>query len=480
VATENNNNKYVKAGVGFVVGNYLLKGISFATLPIFVRLMTTADFGNFNTYAAYESIFCVVVGLALFTSLKNAKYKYKNTGEFESYISSCVLIGLLSTLLFGLIANITYPLYAKILDMPRMIFNLLIIESFSVSTITMYNVYISLSYRYKSFLAVSFINVLANIALSLLFMFTFLENDRYLARVLGTALPVIMIALVINIYFLLKGKVGMFLDHWKFALGFSVPLIFHGVSQVVLSQFDRIMIKNMVGVEEAGIYSFAFSIGALVMVVSTSLQQVWSPWFYEKMEEKNYGAIKNRGNSFALGMLLFVACVVLAGKEVVLMLGTDSYVSSIHFLIPILVGGFFAFLYNLPAQVEYYYEKTNYIAIGTCAAAGLNIVMNYFGIKWFGCVAAAYTSLIIYGLYFCIHFALAKKIHGKSLFSGKTIGLYSALLVIVAFIALLCNDIFIIRWVFLAVIGTFLLIWLEKNFKIKALIVAGVIGRLKT
>lgn len=469
MATENVGSKYIKAGVGYTVGNYLLKGISFFTLPLFVRLMTTADYGNFNTYAAYESIFCVIVGLALHTSLKNAKYKYQNVGEFESYISSCVIIGSLSTLLFLVVANATYSLYADVLDMTRWVFNLLIIESFSVSTITLYNVYISLSYRYKSFLAVSFINVFANIALSLVLMFSLFENNRYMARVLGTAIPVIIIGLVINIHFIRIGKVKIIPEHWKYALTFSVPLIFHGVSQVILSQFDRIMIKTMTGADNAGIYSFAYSISSLVLVTSTSLQQVWAPWFYERMAEEKYDAIKNRGSLFSFGMFLFVACVALGAKEIISILGTDSYVNSIYYLIPILVGGYFSFLYNLPAQVEYYYEKTNYIAIGTCVAAVLNMIMNYFGVLWFGAIAAAYTTLIIYGVYFCIHFVIAKKVHGSSLFSAKQIGFYSVSLIVIAALALILNNFWIARWSLLVILGVILLLWIDKTFQIRKL-----------
>lgn len=466
MATKSVGSKYIKAGIGYTVGNYLLKGISFFTLPLFVRLMTKADYGNFNTYAAYESIFCVIVGLALHTSLKNAKYKYIKPGEFEAYISSCVIIGSLSTVLFLLLANITYPLYAEILDMTRGVFNLLIIESFSVSTITLYNVYISLSYRYKSFLAVSFINVIANVTLSLLLMFTLFANNRYLARVLGTAIPVIIIATIINISFIRKGRLRIVFDHWKYALAFSIPLIFHGVSQVILSQFDRIMIKTMTGAENAGVYSFAYSISSLVLVTSTSLQQVWAPWFYERMGEKNYIAIKDRGNLFSYGMFLFVACVILGAREVIVLLGTESYIESIYYLIPILVSGYFSFLYNLPAQVEYYYEKTNYIAIGTCIAAILNIIMNYFGVLLFGPIAAAYTTLIIYGIYFCIHFTIAKKVHGSSLFSAKLIGIYSVMLFIVAFLALVFNKAWIVRWSILIVLGIILLLWIDKTFHI--------------
>lgn len=203
------SNKYVKAGLGYTIGNYLLRGISLITLPIFVRLMSTSDYGNFNTYAAYESIFTIIVGMALHASLKNAKYKYTKQHAFEEYLSSCVQIGIVSTAVLLIIANITYPIYAGVLDMSRGIFNLLLIESYAVSLVTLYNSYISLEYKFKNFLIVSFINVIGNVLLSIALMFTIFRADRYLARVIGTATPVIIIGVVIAAYFIRWGGLSI-------------------------------------------------------------------------------------------------------------------------------------------------------------------------------------------------------------------------------------------------------------------------------
>ena len=42
--------KAIKAGVGYTLGNILVKGIGFISLPIFSRLMTTEEFGVYNIF----------------------------------------------------------------------------------------------------------------------------------------------------------------------------------------------------------------------------------------------------------------------------------------------------------------------------------------------------------------------------------------------------------------------------------------------
>lgn len=45
MANESSGKKALKAGLGYTVGNMLVKGLSFLAIPLFARLMTVEDFG---------------------------------------------------------------------------------------------------------------------------------------------------------------------------------------------------------------------------------------------------------------------------------------------------------------------------------------------------------------------------------------------------------------------------------------------------
>ena len=83
MSKESGESRVIKAGIGYTVGYYLLKGLSFLTVPVFSRLLSPAENGIFNTYLAYQTILFLLVGMALHTSLKNAKYKYEE--NFAAY-----------------------------------------------------------------------------------------------------------------------------------------------------------------------------------------------------------------------------------------------------------------------------------------------------------------------------------------------------------------------------------------------------------
>ena len=62
--------KAAKAGIWYTIGNFILKGCIFLSLPIFTRILSTTDFGIFNTYMAYEGILTAILGLGLYRNNK--------------------------------------------------------------------------------------------------------------------------------------------------------------------------------------------------------------------------------------------------------------------------------------------------------------------------------------------------------------------------------------------------------------------------
>lgn len=455
------NNKVLKAGAGYVIGNYLLKGITFLSAPIFSRLLSPQDFGDFSTYMSYEAILYIFVGLALHSSINNAKYTYEN--KLDEYVSSIICLDLASFVGWLVLVNLLYDRFVYRVGFERVVINILICHCLASSLYQIYNTYIGLQYNYKSFVIISWIYAISNIVLSVILIITIFDEDRSSGRIMGTSIPMLLVGIYIFIFFMKKAKPKIDLGYWKFGLNYSLPIIPHGVAQVVLSSFDRIMIRNMIGAAEAGIYSFAYTIYQIAAVASNSLQNVWKPWMYEKMESKEYDVIRKRGTDYAFGMGIFTALVLIGSPEMIKVLGDQMYWKSANCVIPVVLGGYFAFLYTLPVLVEYFYSKTKYIALGTIGAALLNVILNYLFLPRFGYIAAAYTTLIAYALYFCFHYVIAMRIHGSSLFNTKVLFLISFGVVVIGVLALALRNQWMIRWTIEVFLGCYAVYWLNSE-----------------
>lgn len=456
------SNKVAKAGIGYVIGNYLLKGLTFFSLPIFTRLLTTSDYGIYNTFIAYESIFFVIIGFAIHSSFKNAKYKYEE--KYDEYVSSSFLLIIISFIIWFLIIFFFSFILLNIFNLDRISLYMLVLYSFSSAVISCVNSYLSLNFQYKSFIIISAINAISNILLSIILINTAFSSEKYLGRIVGTTIPAFLISIVLITIFFLNKKPKNCVQYWKWGLNYSLPIIPHGISQVILNQFDRIMIQNIIGSSEAGLYSFAYNIYTIINVTTTSLGNVWEPWFYEKMHNKEYPLIKKRSSEYVIGVLVFTLCVMLISPEIIKILGSESYWDAQYCVIPIIGAGYFTFLYTIPSSVEYYYSKTKYIALGTMGAALLNIILNYIFIYRYGYVAAAYTTLFTYLIYFFTHYVISRKIFKENIFNFKIILLsITILLGMIFFINVFINNM-IIRLIILIIVLIFSIFYEEKEF----------------
>lgn len=463
----------INAGIGYILGNYLLKGLTFLTIPIFSRLLSTSDYGIYNTFVSYEAVIYILLGFAIHTSYKNSKYKFKTVDEgafvgedYDSYVSSTMILLLVSTLIWVIAVVLFSKKLSKLLGMNVASIYLLIIYSFSGAVMACFNAYIGLKYQYKSFIKISGINAIGNVLLSVFLITTVCSNNRYMGRVIGTVIPVFSLSIYIIYKFIKQAKPQNYKLFWSWGMRFSLPLVPHGISQVVLSQFDRIMINKMINASAAGIYSFAYNIYAIINVTARSLDTVWNPWFYNQLKHGNKKKIKEKSNIYMILMMLISIGVILASPELVKILGKRNYWEASYSVMPIIAGGYFSFLYTIPASIEYYHEKTKFIAIGTVSVAIVNIGLNIVFIDMFGYIAAAYTTLFTYILYFAFHYIIAWKIQGECLFSNSIIITCSSLILIVTLFARLFIEDWILRWIAVVIVGLIFIIYEEKTISL--------------
>lgn len=457
-------NKVLKAGTGYTISNYLLKGLGFITVPIFSRLLEISDFGIYNTFLSYEGILYLFIGVALHSSIKNAKYKFGQEC-LNAYTSSVTLVPLFISILYLIIGNLSLPIIQEIIAVDRLQLNLLIIFCWGTSILYIYQSRLVLDYDTKEYLGLSYFNAISCMTLSIALVLFVFPKQRYLGRIVGTVLPMALIAIWITIRLYKQAKPQIIAEYWKYGLKISIPIIPHGIGQVLLTSFDRIMITNMIGTSESGLYSFAYTIYSIILVTGNSISTVFEPWAYSKLSEGNKKELSKRASEFILGLAVLCAGTMLLAPELVLLLGSEKYRGAIPALTPVLFGGFFAMAYTMPSIIEYYKEKTSYIAIGTAMAAALNIVLNAWLIPKYGYIAAAYTTLVSYLVYYTYHSIIAYHLSGFWVIP-LTVNLMATLLLsIVSFIALVFVDKIFVRYSVGVTIVLVVVIFLWKRWR---------------
>ncbi|MDT2332749.1 lipopolysaccharide biosynthesis protein [Enterococcus faecium] len=441
--------KLIRSSFWYTIGNFFIKGISFVTIPIFVNITSQAEYGLINNFTSFVSIFSLVVGLSLNSCVNNASFDYRD--EIKEFLSSVLFLATSSFLIFVFLGNIMFLFRNSIFDMNPLVFNLMLSQSFSTFLVAYVQAYFTIHFEHFKYLALSLISTTLNVGISVLLMQTLLQSNKYLGRALGGALGLGIIAVILYMIIMFKGKKLIDISYWKYALKISLPLIPHALSNVMLAQFGRIMINSSLGASQAGIYSYISNIGIILNVVWQSTNNAWVPWFYGEMNKKKYTNIKKVSNYYLLAFTVLSIVVMVGSVDLARIMAPEEYYSGLSLVIPISLGYFFQFLYSLPVNVEFYEKKTTYIALGTVASAIVNIGLNIVFIPKLGIIAAGYTTVVTYFLLFLFHYFMAKKITNRQLFNTSKIWFIIVFMIIFSVVLHLVINHLILRYTLLLV-----------------------------
>lgn len=451
----------VKAGIGYTIGNIFIKSIGILTLPFFSRIMSTEEFGVYNVFMSYDAILFVIISLAMHSSVYNANLEFK--GKINDYVSSISLIYILNALVFLALVMLFGSVLSVWLGFEQTLLVMLILYSFGSAIINLYNNWISLRYSYKQYLMVALVNSVGNVVISLWLILTVFRNQTHYGRILGTTGTTLAVAVCLLVAFYRKARPRVNLQYWRFALKYSLPIVPHGVAQVLLAQFDRIMIRNLASDSAAGIYSLAGNIKLILTVITSSISTVWNTWFYTEMDQGNRTVIQKRSAQLTGLFTILTVGLMALSPELIFILGGSEYAMGKYVAIPMIIDGFVLFMYNIISSGEYYAKKTLYIMFGTIVAAILNVVLNYVFILKYGFIAAAYTTLFAYICYLVLHTFISRKLTGFFILPMKWMLVDGAIVAVMAVVDLVLIDSLMLRWLLCAVVVIPMAWWLLKS-----------------
>lgn len=458
----------LKAASWYTVGNILIKGASFFVLPVFTSLMNTHEYGIYSIYISYMAVFEVILLLGLSSTVNIAKYTEGIC--FRNYMGTAAVMPVMFGAVCLLALNIYFCFADAVFSMGRMLWNCMVITAAAGAAAQIIGAGLIIEGEYKKYMAYSLLSTAGNIIFSLLLCFTiYRTEDVYMARVAGN-----LISAVISTAFLMRAaKTRLQIDTLcaKMAVRWGIPLLFHTLSTVILTQSDRIMIRSMDSYSSAGIYSIAVTFTAIPAVLETSLSQAWAPWFYQKLNEKKYEAVRKLNDVYILVFACIIAGFMIVSPDLTCIFTRESYWESILSTLPLAVSVFGEFLYSIPASVEYYYKKTTYLMSATMITAAANIILNFLFIRRMGYAGAAFATMLSKLLLFLMHCGFACRADRNRMFHGKTVAGSLIFLIMLCMLLFYYYQVFLLRVFCALAAGLAGVLWAVKHWEdIKILI----------
>ena len=423
----------VKASIWFLLCSFLQKGISVLTTPVFTRLLTTAEYGQYNVFNSWMGIVSIFITLNLCAGVYTQGLIKFDT---ESKIFSSSLQGLTLALVgfWTLIYALFHSFWNGVFSLTSVQMLAMLVMIWTSAVFSFWASEQRVILNYKTLVIVTLLVSLAKPIVGIFFVLH--SEDKVTARILGLVIVEFVGYIGLFIAQMKRGKKFYSGKFWKYAVLYNIPLIPHYLSQTVLNSADRIMIGRMVGENEAGIYSLAYSISLIMTLFNTALSQTISPWIYQKIKDKQIKDIANVAY-VSLAVIAAVNIVLIAfAPEAVALFAPKSYFDAIWVIPPVAMSVYFMFAYDLFAKFQFYYEKTKFVMIASVAAALLNIVLNYIFINIFGYYAAGYTTLFCYISSTAGHYIFMRYISGKYMRGERPYSLKILLIITIAFTSL--------------------------------------------
>ena len=402
----------VKASIWFLVCAFFQKGISFITTPIFTRLLTTAEYGQYSVFLSWQSILTVFITLNISSGVY-VQGLVKFEEDRRAFTSS--LLGLTTTMVvaWGFVYWIFHEIFNRILSLNTLQMIAMLIIIWASAMFSFWSVDQRVDFKYGKLLVLTIVVSIINPAIGIILVS--IADDNVSARIFGIA--VVELIAYVGLFFsqMRKGKKFFSKKYWPYVLRFNISLLPHYLSTSVLSGADRIMIDNMVGSSEAGIYSLAYSVSMIMTMVNAALLRTIEPWLYKKIKKNRLEDISKVAYPCLLIIAVMNLLLMAFAPEIIAVFAPADYYNAIWVIPPVSMSTYFMFAYSFFATFEFYFEKTKFISIATVLGAILNIALNYIFIKAFGYYAAGYTTLFCYIIYAVCHYLFMRRICHKEL-----------------------------------------------------------------
>lgn len=454
-----------KSVIWYTLATVIQNGILFLITPLYTRILSDAQYGIFSVYQSWQQIISIVSVLALDRCITVGFMKFQT--HRKEFLSSVQALMTLLVFLCAIFVCLCSRQFQSIIGLPVEIVYTMLVVALMNNTLSNWSWFQRYHYSYIKLTIITVLSTAAIQIVSVLALFFLPFENKGSVLILSMSGVRLLLYGIIYCSVFITGKTVYKREYWKFALGYSVAVVPHALAQIILNSSDRIMIDKFCGRSDAAYYGVTYSAAMVLNIIMISVSSAVQPWFFEKIESKDFESIRQRTSTLLILAALLSAGVSFVAPEILTIMAPSSYRAALWVFPSVAASVFFNSMYLYFANFESYYEKPYYFSVATMVGAVLNIVLNYIFIPVFGFEAAGYTTLVCYIFFAAMHYVFmkkvcAEKINGVKVFNLKFILGLSAIVLLLTFGVTFLYHFTVIRYVLLGI--GLVLMMLKGNF----------------
>jgi O-antigen/teichoic acid export membrane protein len=403
----------IKGSFIYTVFNTVSGFLSFLLIPILTSYLSVEAYGIYDYLVVLGTLISYILALEINQSIgRFINIKNNNESANKEIISTAFLFTACTYFIFNIFIFIFKKTISNLLFNTFEYSNLIFLASLSYSS---YAIIIFIVNQLKWEVlpiksgTLKFVYSLSSLLIAIFLIHYFKKGvySVFLGNIFGA-----MLSLPLAYHFTkLPFNLIFSFQRLKQMILFSLPLVFSSIAFFFSSYIDRIMISKLLNLFDLGIYSVAFRISSLILIIIVGLQSSLGPLIY-----KNYSDARTKDNLsiifrvFIVLTLFLVSFFSIFSADLVSLITTDEFSNS-KSLIPILTLTVLlsqAYIFFPGLWIE---KKTKLIATINISGAILNAILNFILIKFLGLSGAAISTLIATALIFLVTANESQKIY---------------------------------------------------------------------
>jgi O-antigen/teichoic acid export membrane protein len=393
--------RIVRGAATFLVASVLQRAIPFLLLPLFVRFLTPAEFGQIAILTTVVAAFGVVVGLGLETAVFRGYVRAAaDKVERGQYVRSVGTFAIAFPLVVTLVVIVLGTAgLSSLLNVPPDATQLALLgAALNTAAVSVPLALLRASERLRTYLQLTGVQVVITPLLTIVFVV-----------ILGWGPVGWMLAYAVGSAALLVRGLLAVRDEWRGrfdaaplrnALALGLPLVPHHASHWALAASDRALLGAFVPAGEVGAYYAAFLLALPVNVIAIAISQATQPVFADASDSTDARSqLGSLSRAHAAIVAWGAAVVALIGPPIIHLGFPPEYAPAADYVPWLALGAAFFGIYLMPMNaVSITAGRTRFVWSITATAASVNVALNLLLVPRIGTLAAAINTTIGYGI----------------------------------------------------------------------------------
>lgn len=397
------------------VGGVIVKIIPLIMLPIITRLLPNSEYFAANDLFQTLSSFAGAIALL---GMYDAMYRlyFDNSSDiYKRSICSTTFYFVVSSTLIVSAALIIFRNFFNRLLFGSQNYTILVLFSALYVVLNGTSTIISGPTRMRNNRKIFlFTNTISPIISYVIAIVLILKGLYLIALPFGSILSLFIVSIIFWIlnrsYFKFK---YIRLDYFKELLKIGIPLMPNFIVYWIFGSCDRVMLSNMIGLSETGIYSIGAKLGNASQIIYTAFSGGWLYFAYSTMKDSDQAETNFRVLEYMSAISFFCSSFIFViSRSFYSLVFSGDYtrgfiVAPYLFLCPLL-----QMLFQIASNQFMVIKKPIYNILILSIGAVSNIVFNLILIPIMGIEGAAIGTLIGYSisLFICLLFLYIKRL----------------------------------------------------------------------